>query len=116
MEPAKPEPTAQAPVAGVEQYRPIVAKYFPADQVDTALKVMSQESKGKADEHNYSDETGDDSWGLYQINRYGSLAAGRPSPDWLKDPENNIKYAAQMHAGGSWQPWANTMRIIGIAY
>lgn len=116
MEPAKPEPIAQVAIPGVEQHRAIVAKYFPADQVDTALKVMRQESKGKADAHNYSDATGDDSYGLYQINRYGSLAASRPSPEWLKDPENNIKYAAQMHAGQNWQPWSNTMRIIGIAY
>jgi len=82
--------------------------------VETALKVMRQESRGNADNHNWNPDTGDDSWGLYQINRYGSLAASRPAPDWLTNPENNIKYAAQMYAGQGWTPWANTMRIIGL--
>lgn len=106
----------QAQPAGVERYRPIVAKHFPAHEVETALKVMQQESSGRPDAHNYSDETADDSWGLYQINLYGNLKHGRPDPGWLTDPENNISYAANMFKGQGWKPWAGTMQRIGIAY
>ena len=106
----------QAPT-GVEQYRTLVAKYFPADQVDNALAVMNIESAGgDANAHLYSDITGDDSWGLYQINRYGRLAQGRPSAEWLRDPENNIKYAAGMYAGQGWTPWTNTARKLGLPH
>jgi hypothetical protein len=77
---------------------------------------MHQESSGRADNHNYNPATGDDSYGLYQINLAGPLAASRPSPDWLWVAENNIKYAAEMQAGQGWTPWANTMKKLGIPY
>lgn len=84
--------------------------------METALKVMHKESSGKADNHNLSHQTKDDSWGLYQVNLYGNLKQNRPSPEWLIIPENNIKYAAEMHAGQGWTPWAGTMQRLGIPY
>jgi soluble lytic murein transglycosylase-like protein len=104
----------RAPAASTEPWRSLVAKYWPANQVDNALAVMRQESGGNPTQHNNNPATGDDSWGLYQINRYGSLAKGRPLPDWLATPENNIAYAADMYRAQGWEPWHNSATKLGL--
>lgn len=89
---------------GVEQWRPLVAKHFPPNQVDTALRVMSCESGGNPNALNNNPRTGDYSVGLFQINLFGNLANSRPSEEWLKVPENNISFAARMSRNG-WGAW-----------
>jgi len=71
-----------------------------------ARKIMICESGGWEYSHNGDARTGDDSWGLFQINLFGSLKYGRPSPDYLSNPEQNIAYAAGMWRSQGWKPWS----------
>jgi hypothetical protein len=86
----------------VERWRPLVAEHVPASLVDKALWTMNGESGGNPD------AIGDDGFavGLFQI--HCSLAfAERPDADWLRDPENNVRYAAQQlgMARGDFSAW-----------
>ena len=93
----------------VEEWRPLVAQYFPAELIDDALKVMKCESKG--DPVAYNSRSG--ASGLFQFIpntwNWASSNAGwaRASPF---DPEANIASAAwltqwSMSRGNS--PWAH---------
>lgn len=42
-----------------------------------------------------------DSWGCFQV-RY---LPGRPTPDQLTDPAQNVKYAYQLYQANGWSPW-----------
>ncbi len=83
----------------------LIKKYFPQSEWDTARAVMMAESGGN------SNAKGDDypigglhapSYGLFQIR----ALQGRPGADKLLDPEENIKYAAQMQRSEGWGPWS----------
>ena len=65
---------------------------------------MECESQGNPNAHNFSHQTKDDSWGLFQINRYGKMAH-RPDPEWLKVPENNIAYAYEIWKRQGYNAW-----------
>jgi soluble lytic murein transglycosylase-like protein len=104
--PSVPTPTPPEPVAGVEQWRPLVAKYFPADQVDNALAVIMGESS--ADPTKVGDlDTAYPSYGLMQVR----ALPGRPAPEFLLHPENNIKYSAEMFVQQGWCPWTAAKNI-----
>lgn len=75
------------------------------------LDIMECESGGHPDKHNGDATTGDDSWGLFQINRFGKLATTRPPADWLTDPEHNVAYAAKMYKGESFKPWSCAKKL-----
>ena len=88
----------------------LVQKYFPKDQWANAMKVMQGESGGRAD------AVGDNypirgqtipSVGLFQIR----TLPGRPSAEQLKDPEFNVKYAADMYKSQGWRPWSFAKKI-----
>ncbi len=112
-EQVKLQPLVKAPVqrsivsGGVEQWRGLVAKYFPANQVDNALKIMTLESGGNA---NALSRTCDR--GLMQINCIharrvnGNLAL-------LFDPDTNIKVAYLIWSNQGWRPWS-TARVAGV--
>ena len=74
----------------------------------TAMK----ESMGKPFAHNKNSRTGDNSYGLFQINMIGSLGPARLKQYNLKtnkdlfDPLTNAKIAFQMSNGGKdWSAW-----------
>lgn len=91
----------------VEIYRPLVARFFPENQIENALKIMTCECKsGNPVTVNDNPATGDYSVGLFQINLYGNLAKARPSEEWLKSAENNIQYASQVFSKQGWHPWS----------
>jgi|GEM_PF-1396322 len=95
----------------VERWRPLVAKYFPANQVNNALSVMKGESGGNPNAINDNPRTRDYSVGLFQINLYGGLAKSRPSEAWLLIPENNIAYASRVWKNQGWTPWSYARKI-----
>lgn len=88
-------------------YTTLIAKYFPANQVLNALRVMQGESGGDPYAHATQ---GEDSRGLFQIN----LDA---HPQWanlnLYDPETNVRLAAQLYQSQGWQPWT-VARNLGL--
>lgn len=88
--------------AAVEQWRPLVAKYFPENLVDKALFVINGESGGNAG----AVGDGGAARGLFQIQDSRNFAS-RPNAAYLDNPENNIKYAAQVlgAAQGKWTDW-----------
>ena len=79
-----------------------------------ARKIIVCESRNNPNAHNFSDKTKDDSWGLFQINRYGELAKNRPSSEWLLIPENNVAYAYFLYQKKGWQPWKKCLTNIGL--
>lgn len=96
---------AEVTASGVEQWRELVSKYFPANQVDYALRIMSCESGGNPQSVNWNDAkiTGMPSNGLFQINS---------TQDWSwHDPETNIQRAHEMWSRRGWQPWSCRHRI-----
>lgn len=95
---ATPPPTA----TGVEQWRGLVAAYFPASQVDRALRVMKCESGGLATAHNPNDPSG--AFGLMQV--LGSWADNFGYvPQQLFDPDINLYVASLLYYDGGWAHW-----------
>lgn len=86
----------------VERWRSTVAKYFPPELVDKALWVIQYESGGNPN----AVGDGGAARGLFQIQDSRNFSS-RPSADYLDNPENNIKYAAQQlgAASGKWTDW-----------
>lgn len=86
----------------VEQWRPLVAKYFPPELVDKALFVINGESGGNPN----AVGDGGAARGLFQIQDSRNFP-GRPDAAYLDDPENNIRYAAQVlgAADNKWTDW-----------
>lgn len=78
----------------------------------TAEGVATAESGGNARAHNPNAATGDNSYGLFQINMLGAMGPARraqyglASNEALFDPLTNAKVAFSMSRGGtSWGPW-----------
>ncbi len=98
-----PPPAPSVQPSGPDAWDGLLQQHFGAEW-QFAKKVMICESGGNPYAHNPHGP--DDSWGLFQINRRGDLAASRPSPSWLMVGANNIAYAAEMRSREGWTPWA----------
>ena len=87
---------------------------FPENQLDMAVEVAMKESGGNPRAHNGNANTGDNSYGLWQINMIGSMGPARrkdfkiSSNEQLFDPAINARAAKRIYdqAGGSWKPWS----------
>lgn len=109
----KKTPIYKVAVLPPSEIDPLLKKYF-GNAWQTAKRVAQCESGLRSNAHNSNSRTGDNSFGLFQINLYGSLAKNRPSGEWLLNAENNIQYAAQMsNHGKNWRPWS-CARKLGI--
>lgn len=104
--PAEPAPVSPPPVGTVgrvEQWRGLVAAYFPAEWVEWALRIMQCESGGNPNAYNPSGASG-----LFQhLQRYWadrSYRAGWGGAD-IFDPEANIAVAAWLLANGGTSHW-----------
>lgn len=105
---------------GVEQWRPLVEEFFPADEVDDVLSVMACESLGNPNTR-YLEEWGDYSLGLMQINEGWLFGWGQPEwailshndqPVDLTDPATNlqaakfVRYYEDFSGHPPWSQWA----------
>jgi hypothetical protein len=113
--PPAPKPvTPPAPkvyAAGVEQWRPLVAKYFPANQVENAMIILKNESGGDPYQISPTDDHG-----LMQLNCsfIGSKGAGGwctwfgVTREQLKDPELNVRLASEVWKRSGWGKWTTS--------
>lgn len=88
----------------VEQWRSLVSQYN--WNVDTVLAIMRCESGGNPNAVG-DRSTAYASYGLMQVR----ALPGRPSPEWLLVPENNIAYAYQLYASSGFRPWTCYFKI-----
>lgn len=86
---------------------------FRGDGLKMAYAIAMAESGGNARAHNPNVNTGDNSYGLFQINMLGGMGPerrrryGLSSNSDLFDPLTNAKVAFKMSNGGkSWGPWS----------
>jgi len=86
---------------------------FSGDALRTAWAVAMAESGGRATAHNPNAQTGDNSYGLFQINMLGNLGPARlrqyglSRNEDLFDPTTNARVAFRMSGGGrDWSPWS----------
>ena len=93
--------------------RDAIRKYWPTELQNQAIALATMESGLRADAHNGNALTGDDSWGCFQGNRYGYLAASRPSAEWFVDPDNNAKWAYELYRAQGWKPWNTSAHKLG---
>lgn len=91
--------------SGVEQWRPLVVKYFGTATADAALRVMAGESSGNPRAVNGSCR------GLFQIHechaeKFAEVTK-QPYSTGVFNPEANIRFAAYMSARGTnWSSWS----------
>ena len=84
---------------------------FQGKNLKTAWAVAMKETHGNPIAHNYNPHTGDNSYGMFQVNLYGALKGrikeyGLKSANDLKDPVTNAQIAYKMSSGGkNWSPW-----------
>jgi hypothetical protein len=85
---------------------------FEGKALRTAWAVAMKESNGRPIAHNDDTSTGDNSYGIFQINMLGDLGADRrekfnlQSNKELFDPVRNAEIAFHMTAGGQdWSSW-----------
>lgn len=90
---------------------------FQGDQLKQAWAVVMKESTGRPMAHNQNSKTGDNSYGLFQINMIGSLEAARlkeyglNNKEELFDPLTNARIAYIISEGGNnWSPWNGMTR------
>ncbi len=94
----------------------LAAVGFEGKALKTAWAVVMRESRGHPTSHNKNANTGDNSYGLFQINMIGSLGVSRLAKFQDKvgitkmidlfDPVANAKAAYYMTAGGKdWGSW-----------
>jgi len=84
-----------------------------------AYKIMLQESSNDPNRVNDNPATGDYSVGCFQVNIIGTLIAGRPNEQQLKDPELNVKWAYDhyVNEGRTFcktSGWYNSCKATGV--
>lgn len=86
---------------------------IPESQIPTGVAIGMAESHLRPGAHNPNASTGDNSYGIWQINMIGKMGPDRRNKlgitnnDALFDPATNARAAAMISGGGSnWHPWS----------
>lgn len=94
---------------------------FEGYQLRMAWAVVIKESTRKPYAHNQNSRTGDNSYGLFQINMLGAMGPerlkkyGLDSNEDLFDPITNARIAFEMSNGGkNWSAWTTYEKAKGI--
>jgi hypothetical protein len=92
---------------------------FEGKALRTAFGIVMKESTGRPYAHNQNSSTGDNSYGLFQINMIGSLGPARRSEFGLANneelfiPLRNAQIAYIISdAGTNWGPWGGVSRKV----
>ena len=92
---------------------------FRGEDLKEAWAIAMKESNGRPMAHNRNASTGDDSYGLFQINMIGSLGPSRLDKFNLKsytdlyDPVTNAEIAYFMSDGGqNWSAWHGVTSLV----
>jgi hypothetical protein len=92
---------------------------FEGRALRTAFGIVLKESTGRPYAHNQNSTTGDNSYGLFQINMIGSLGPARRSEFGLENneelfsPLKNAQIAYIISDGGTnWGPWGGVSRKV----
>lgn len=101
--------SAPVVIEGVEQWRSLVAKYFPSSQINNALRVMKAESGGTYDAE-HQNRGGSVDRGLMQINSVHKDKVGGDL-QVLFDPEVNIRVASEIYKDSGWNAWSTAHRL-----
>lgn len=115
--PGTPAPNVPAPAPGAKGGKALLGWLQQAglsgDKLRTAWAVGMAESGGNPRAHNGNAGTGDNSYGLFQINMIGSLGPARlkqyglKSNEELFDPAVNIRVMIRMSGNcTNWSPWS----------
>lgn len=97
--------TATPATTGCGEWRDLVASYFPADQINTACRVLMCESHGNPHAVSHTNDHG-----LWQLNA-PSWRTTFPSVvgvSWeagVYDPVLNTEFAAWLYHQSGWSPW-----------
>jgi hypothetical protein len=94
---------------------------FSGNGLKMAWAIVQKESTARPFAHNDNPSTGDNSYGLFQINMRGDMGPSRrdkyglSSNDELFDPMTNAKIAFKMSNGGkAWGPWTTQKKALEI--
>lgn len=83
---------------------------FSGSDLNIAVAVAQAESGGNPRSHNTNAGTGDDSYGLWQINYFGSLRGPRTADfgpgSGLYDPQKNADAAHVIFKRSGWSAWS----------
>jgi hypothetical protein len=97
----------------------LIISGFKGEALRVAFGVVMKESTGRPYAHNQNSNTGDNSYGLFQINMIGSLGPARREQFGLKDNEdlfNPLTNAAVAYiisdGGNDWGPWGGVSRKV----
>ncbi len=100
-----PRPTRNVWSGNVEQWRPLISRYFSPADVDTAMRVLNCETGGTGNPNSYNDRSG--ASGLFQqLPKYWAERSAKAG--WagasIMDPEANVAVSAWL-AEDSWGHW-----------
>lgn len=90
----------------VDRWRPLVSRYFPADDVDTAMCILQHESGGDPD----ADNPRSSATGLFQILASGWAPHFNVSVDQLFEPATNVRLAREILDIQGWSAWTTYRR------
>jgi hypothetical protein len=112
MQSLKPVYTKKTYLSGTKLKQILHSVGFRGQYLKEAWGTAMKESTGRPLAHNRNSNTGDNSYGLFQINMIGSLGPARLKQFGLKDnkdlfnPYVNAKIAYEMSNGGkNWSAW-----------